>query len=198
MLRQKLSSQLTLIALLGSLCLSLTGCVAAVVTAGVVSAGILVYQHEKVEKYVSNEMILATAKNRLYGDKSLYADSHIVVAVDRGTVLLAGQAVTEKAKKQAEELVKAIEGVNQLYNEITVEPKISLWQQSQDAAITAKIKTHMLQQKHFDTGAIQVITENKVVYLMGLVTPSQAEDAVNLVKEVDGVTKIVKIFQYIK
>ncbi|WP_122290691.1 BON domain-containing protein, partial [Pseudomonas syringae group genomosp. 3] len=44
---------------------------------------------------------------------------------------------------------------------------------------------------------IKVVTENGIVFLLGLVTQDEANRATNLVQSVSGVQKIVKLFEYI-
>ena len=56
----------------------------------------------------------------------------------------------------------------------------------------------MLSEKGLESGSLRVITENSVVYLMGIVTPEQANLAVNVARHVNGVRKVVKVFQYIR
>ena len=43
---------------------------------------------------------------------------------------------------------------------------------------------------------VKVITENGIVYLMGLVTRAEGANATNVVAGVSGVQKIIKLFQY--
>ena len=42
-----------------------------------------------------------------------------------------------------------------------------------------------------------VVTENAVVYLLGIATPEQATLAVEVARQVKGVHKVVKVFQYV-
>jgi osmotically-inducible protein OsmY len=42
-----------------------------------------------------------------------------------------------------------------------------------------------------------VVTENGVVYLMGLVTRQEADAATDVTRQVDGVQRVVKVFEYI-
>ena len=44
---------------------------------------------------------------------------------------------------------------------------------------------------------IKIVTENGIVYMLGLVTKQEAARATNLVQGVSGVQKIVKLFEYI-
>lgn len=42
-----------------------------------------------------------------------------------------------------------------------------------------------------------MVTENGIVYMMGLVNQQEAAQAVRVAQGVDGVQKIVKLFEYI-
>ena len=65
-----------------------------------------------------------------------------------------------------------------------------------DAWITTKIKSQMLATEDLKSGSIKVVTENGTVYLMGIVKHEQADIAVDIARQVSGVQKVVKIFQY--
>jgi osmotically-inducible protein OsmY len=45
---------------------------------------------------------------------------------------------------------------------------------------------------------VKVVTEAGVVYLLGLVTESEAETATELARTTGGVRKVVKVFEYCK
>ena len=45
---------------------------------------------------------------------------------------------------------------------------------------------------------IKVVTNNKVVYLMGFTSHRQADLAVDTARRVTGVVKVVKVFEYEK
>ena len=49
-----------------------------------------------------------------------------------------------------------------------------------------------------NSSSIKVVTENGVVYLMGIVTQKQADLAVDIARQISGVQKVIKIFQYTK
>ncbi|MBP5133857.1 BON domain-containing protein, partial [Pseudomonas protegens] len=66
-----------------------------------------------------------------------------------------------------------------------------------DGWLTTKIKTQMLTDASVPASRIKVVTENGIVYLLGLLTQQEATQATNLVQGVSGVQKIVKLFEYI-
>ena len=69
-------------------------------------------------------------------------------------------------------------------------------QRNNDAWLTTKTKTAMLAAKGLHSAQIKVVTENSVVYLMGLVNHQQANLATSVARRVSGVRKVIRVFQY--
>ena len=127
----------------------------------------------------------------------LDSGSHIVVTSYNGIVLLAGQTPRPDLKAQAEQAAAAVQRVKKVHNELQILPPSSLLARQNDAWLTTKIKTQMLADANIPGSRIKVITENGIVYLLGLLTKQEAAQATNLVQGVSGVQKIVKLFEYI-
>lgn len=123
--------------------------------------------------------------------------SRIVVVSFNGVVLLTGQTPRADLKAQAEQAAATVQRVKKVHNELQVMEPITLLAISNDALLTTKIKTQMLGDANVPGSRIKVITENGIVYLLGLVTQKEANAATNVVQGVSGVQKIVKLFEYI-
>jgi len=130
-------------------------------------------------------------------DPDLDNNSHIVVTSFNGVVLLAGQTPREDLKAKAEQAASAVQRVKTVHNELQVLQPSSLLARQNDAWLTTKIKTQMLTDPSIPGSRIKVVTENGIVYLLGLLTKKEAAQATNLVQGVSGVQKIVKLFEYI-
>ncbi|KNC14415.1 BON domain-containing protein [Pseudomonas sp. RIT-PI-a] len=124
-------------------------------------------------------------------------NSHIVVTSYNGVVLLAGQTPRADLKTLAEQAASEVQRVKKVHNEIQVLAPSSLLARNNDAWLTTKIKTQMLADSAIPGSRIKVVTENGIVYLLGLLTQAEATRATNLVQGVSGVQKIVKLFEYI-
>ena len=123
--------------------------------------------------------------------------SHIVVSSYNGVVLLAGQTPRADLKSLAEQTAGQVQRVKKVHNEIQVIQPSSILARNNDAWLTTKIKTQMLGDANVPGSRIKVITENGIVYLLGLVTQREANAATSVVQGVSGVQKIVKLFEYI-
>jgi osmotically-inducible protein OsmY len=124
-------------------------------------------------------------------------NSHIVVTSFNGVVLLAGQTPRADLKQLAEQTASQVQKVKKVNNELQVIAPSSMLARSNDAWLTSKIKTEMLTDSAIPGSRIKVVTENGIVYLLGLLTQAEANRATNLVQGVSGVQKIVKLFEYI-
>jgi len=122
--------------------------------------------------------------------------SHIVVTSYNGVVLLAGQTPRSDLKSAAEQAARKVQGISKLHNELQVLQPTSLLVRSNDSLLTTKIKAQMVADASVPGTRIKVVTENGIVYLLGLVSRQEASSATNLVQSVGGVQKIVKLFQY--
>ncbi|QVM90531.1 BON domain-containing protein [Pseudomonas entomophila] len=123
--------------------------------------------------------------------------SHIVVSSYNGVVLLAGQTPRADLKSLAEQTASQVQRVKKVHNELQVIQPSSILARNNDAWLTTKIKTQMLTDESVPSSRIKVITENGIVYLLGLVRQQEANAATNVVQGVSGVQKIVKLFEYI-
>lgn len=125
------------------------------------------------------------------------AQAHIIVVSYNGVVLLAGQAPSEQLRELAANTVAKIKKVRRVHNELTLAGNTSMMARSNDGWITTKVKSKLLANSEISGSSIKVVTENGVVYLMGLVTREAADKATQVTRETAGVQKVVRIFEYI-
>lgn len=174
------------------LLLTLTGCVAAVVAG---AAGVMVYDKRSFRVLERDTRIFHNVRTAIVTDP-LFRYSHISVTSFNRAVLLVGQTSTDSLRVLAGRIAQKTPQVSRVYNQLTVEPSISLSVRAEDSWITSQVRSFMLTQKGLESGSIRVVTENKVVYLMGLVSHEQANLAADVARRVSGVRRVIKVFQY--
>ena len=130
-------------------------------------------------------------------DPAFNKESRIKVISFNGIVLLVGQVPNEQLKTLAGETARKVDQVRQVYNELTIEDYASLITQSNDSWLTTKIKTGLIKSDQLSADRIKINTEKGTVYLMGLVSPREAQVAVEIARDTRGVQKVVKVFEYI-
>mgnify|MGYP003894895069 FL=1 len=114
-----------------------------------------------------------------------------------GYVLLAGQVSSEALKKKATNVLRKIHGVRRIYNELEIASPSSAMTRSSDTWITAKVKTWLLGRSDTEGTRVKVVTENGVVYLMGLVTRKEAERIGEAAAGISGVQRVVRLFELV-
>ncbi len=186
-----------LLYLLMLLCLmpSLSGC-ALVAVGGAATAAAVAIDRRTPGTQLEDQTIEVKAGQALNGDKELNDQAHLNVTSYNTVVLLTGETPTDAMRQKALELVKSVEKVTHVYNEITIAAPSSLVARSSDSYITTKVKTKFFANKQLTGIEIKVVTEKGVVYLMGLVTHAEAEIATDIARQTGGVQKVVKLFQY--
>ncbi len=125
--------------------------------------------------------------------------SHVNVTSYNRMVLLTGEVSTAAERALAEKLAKSQENVSSVVNDLVVEPASSLTQRSKDIITTGQIKALLVDAKDLQSNAFKVITERGVVYMMGRVTPREAQRASEIARSssVSGVVKLVRVFETI-
>ena len=179
------------------LLIPLSGCIPAAIVAGATAGGAIIYDKRSIGTILKDRHAAQTAQNTINRDRWLKGRSHISVAVFNQIALMVGQAQTAALRKRAFNIVENTKGVKRVYNEVRIEGPISTIQATNDAWITTKVKTAMLATKGLSSTQIKAVTENGVVYLMGEVSHQQGNLAANVARQMSGVLKVVKVFQYL-
>ena len=171
----------------------LTACLPLVV-GGAVAGGAVAADRRTSGFYVEDESIELKAVKKM--ETNLGEHAHVNVTSYNRNILLTGEAPDAAAKAKAEALIKEIENVRNITNEITLGPKSSLSSRSNDTYLTSKVKTKFITENKFPANYVKVVTENSVVYLLGIVTKAEADAATEIASNTDGVAKVVKVFEY--
>jgi hypothetical protein len=113
-------------------------------------------------------------------------------------VLLTGEVAGEVSKARAESVLRSLNNVNAIINELTVAPASSFSSRSNDTYLEGRVKTALIAEKDISSNNYKVVCERGSIYLMGLVTVDEGNRGADVASRVPGVTQVVKVFQYIQ
>lgn len=181
-------------ALLGSVLVSLQGCVA-VVAGGMVAGAMASTDRRTLGTQTEDKGIEVKAATRLpqvVGDAG-----HVNVNSYNRKVLLTGEVRDDAMKRAVENEIRGIANVDNVINELIVAGLSSYTSRSSDALITSKVKLSLADKKTVSANSFQVVTERGNVYLMGLVTQREGNIAAQVAQGVSGVMRVTKMFEYI-
>lgn len=146
---------------------------------------------------LEDESIETKAIVNIHAANEAFDQAHLVVVSYNGYILLAGQVHSEALKAQATEVVRQIRRVRRIYNELEVASPSSAMTRTSDTWITTKVKSYLLGNSGIEGGRVKVITENGVVFLMGLATQAEADRVADTASGISGVQRVVRIFEII-
>ncbi|AIB45647.1 TPA: division/outer membrane stress-associated lipid-binding lipoprotein [Haemophilus influenzae] len=189
-------SPLKKLAILLGATIFLQGCVAAVIGGGAVAAKVAT-DPRTTGTQIDDETLEFKVENAVEKDAQIKAEGRVNAVSYNGRVLLIGQVPNSDVKDTATALAKGVKGVNEVYNELTVSPKISFAQISKDSWLTTQVKSKMFVDGRVKATDVKVISENGEVFLLGNVTQSQANAAADIASKISGVKKVIKVFKYL-
>ena len=175
--------------------LHLAGCAAVAIT-GIAAGTSAVVDRRTTGTMVEDQTIELKAVSALSADKDLKAQAHLNVTSFNTVVLVTGETPTEELRNRAIEIVRNLDKVTHVHNEITVAAPSAIMSRSSDTVITSKVKTKLLADSSVEGVHVKVVTENGVVYLMGVVSRVEGERAGEIARQTGGVQKVVKLFEY--
>ena len=172
----------------------LQGCAA--VAVGGIAGTVVMSQERRTMGTITEDTGIEMKSVSRIGQK-LKEGVHINATSYNRMLLLTGEVPDAAAREEAERIARGVENVRGVYNELAVSGVSSYTVRSNDSVITTKVKSRILDSKSVNGIHVKVITENSVVYLMGLVKKEEANDATEIARTTSGVQKVVRVFEYI-
>ena len=148
--------------------------------------------------WLDDEVIEQMASRRIDDADERLAISHVNVVSYHGIVLLTGQVEDQALRDLAEQSLDGIRKIRKIHNEIQIGGAISLVARGNDNWIQTKVRAQLVTDRDTDASRIKVSVEDGVVYLIGVVPRIQADAAVAAARNVFGVQRVVKVFDYLE
>jgi osmotically-inducible protein OsmY len=137
--------------------------------------------------------------NNIYSDPSFSENDHIKVEVHEGVVLLAGETVSEENRVLATQLAEEPKLTKRVVNDLKVGDRAGLGGKLDNSWLSTKVNSILIKENPLpgnDAARIKVVSSQNTVYLMGLVTREEGNEVAEIVRNIGGVEKVVKIFDY--
>lgn len=173
-----------------------TACVPLVVGGAAVGGAIMATDRRTSGMQVEDQGIETRAES-LIAEKYETKDVHVNVVSFNRKALITGEVPNAQVKAHVETIVRGVQHVRSVVNEVAVMPTASFASRAGDAAVSTRVKGVLIGDKRIDANAVKVFTERNVTYLMGLVTAEEATTVAELVSRVKGVKKVVRVFEVI-
>ena len=147
---------------------------------------------------ITDESIESRIRINLEAQEPALEEANINVTAHNGVVLLVGQAPTPELKRRAVEIAsEASTRIRRIHDEIEVTGNTGFLSRGNDALISTRVRTLLLTSDMDLDADVRVITENGAVYLMGVIDREQGDEVAARISDVSGVTRVVKVFEYL-
>ncbi|MHB8622617.1 MAG: BON domain-containing protein [Sulfuricaulis sp.] len=185
---------LILFAIFGGM-LFASGCAPLIIAGGATTA-VAASERNTLGSFVDDESIELKSTKALNDDPKLGDNIHIDTTSMDGIVLLTGEAETAELRDEVIAQIRPIPGIRRIVNEIRVAEPSAFASQTNDSWITGKVKAKLIDTKNLASNQIKVVTEDSVVYLMGRVNKQEGDLVTEATRDVGGITRVVKLFEY--
>jgi len=126
-------------------------------------------------------------------------NDHIKVEVHQGVVLLAGETASEENRILATKLAEEPRLTERVVNDLKVGERAGFGGKLDNTWLTTKVNSKLVTKNPlpgYDAARIKVVSSQNTVYLMGMVTREEGNEVAEIVRNIGGVEKVVKIFDY--
>jgi osmotically-inducible protein OsmY len=178
--------------------LSATGCAPLVVGGAAVAGASAIHDRRPAQTLLDDRQIEFAAAQAIFQDRDLSRGARIIVTSYNRSVLITGQAESADLARRAGDRISRLPKVARVIDEVRVGPRIGMKRQSEDAYLASRAKLELagIELPDFDPTRVKIVVEDGVVYLLGLVTPREADRVAERVRYVPDVRKVVKLFEY--
>lgn len=164
------------------------------VAAGTVTTVLAVADRRSVGAQADDESIEWKAEARV---AKQFPHAHINVISFNRRAVVTGEAATDEAAKEIGRLVAGVENVLSVVNEIRVGSPSTLQSRANDAYLTSKVKARFIDANKFPANRVKVFTEAATVFLLGVVTQTEADAAIEVARTTGGVLKVINVMEVI-
>ncbi|MCY3768738.1 MAG: BON domain-containing protein [Gammaproteobacteria bacterium] len=176
---------------------ALTACLPLAIGIATVTSIDLRLERRTIGRNIDDNTLELKLRQDFRSDEQLGKTVNLSITIINGVVLLTGEVPTDDQRQHAQKVAESYTETRKVVNEVELAGKTTLNSRVNDSYITSKVKLKLLNAENVPFTNIKVITERGKVYLLGLVTPDEAEATVKIVQSVRGIAHIVKVFEYI-
>ena len=123
--------------------------------------------------------------------------SHFNIVVFNKAIVIVGQVPNEEVKNKITDVLSKLENVKTVHNKIEVSKVNKLKQRAKDTITTSNVKTRLFLELKNEVHPlhVKIMTENDVIYLLGIVNNKEADEAIQIAKSSKGVKLVVPLFE---
>ncbi len=182
----------TLIAAVIGVALALPACAPLIIGGIAAGTAIVATDRRTTGAQLDDKTIQVRVANEL--SEALRGNVHINVNSFDRRVLLTGEVPNATLKTQAGEIAARSQNVRIVNNELVVAAPSTFGERTDDNALGTRVRASFVNTREIAFNSIDIVTERRVIFLMGAVTQKEADVAAHVASRVSGVQQVVRLF----
>lgn len=176
---------------------SLTSCASIVAVGAAGTAATTTSDRRSLGTQIDDKTITARVRSAINKIPLIEENSDISVHVYNSQVLLTGQSLTQEFINLATQAAQNVAQVSKVHNQIRLGAPIPTTSTLNDIWLGTKIRTLMSTDENVPLLKLDLIVEDSEAFIMGQLTKEEATATVELVRNVKGITKVVRVMELI-
>ena len=173
--------------------LALPGCAPLVIGAVAAGTAVVATDRRSTGTQLDDKTIQVRVANELT-DALRGNDIHISVNSFERRILLTGEVPSEAVKAQAGAVASRSKDVRLVNNELVIATPSTFGERTNDNTLGTRVRAAFVNTREIAFNSVDIVTERRIIYLMGAVTQKEADVAAHVASRVSGVQQVVKLF----
>jgi osmotically-inducible protein OsmY len=192
-----MQDKIIVILLLSFILTQLTGCVSAVAVGAAGTAAASNLDRRTLGTQIDDKTMTARVSTAINKIPYVEENADISVHVYNSQVLLTGQARMQEIITQATQAAESVGQATKVHNQIRLGEPIPTTSTINDIWLSTKIRALMTTDNNVPMLKLDLIVEDSEVFIMGQLTRQEATAAVELARNIDGVSKVIRVMELI-
>jgi osmotically-inducible protein OsmY len=173
---------------------ALSGCVA--VVAGTAAGGYTLATEQRSPQQLAQDAAIGAQAHKAWSDANTDLARDVDATIYDGRVLITGIVPNADMKETAGRLVRPIQGVTEVYNEVQVGQPTNLAQDARDNLVSNTLRAKLLTDSEVRSSNFTVHTLNGIVYVIGYARNGAERDRV--ISYARNLSNVVRVVSYIR
>jgi osmotically-inducible protein OsmY len=148
-------------------------------------------------QFIDNKIYLASWRPIQEITDNEKQKSHFNIAVFNQAVVVVGEVPNEGVKNSITDVLSKIKNVKTVHNKMVVGEACKIKQRAKDTITTSNVKTRLFLEINNEVHPlhVKIMTENDIVYILGIVNNKEADEVIKIAKSSKGVKLVVPLFE---
>lgn len=172
-----------------------TGCVTMVVGGASAMVASVANDRRTMGTQLDDTTTQGRVATRISKLENLEGNANVQVDVYNGVVLLTGQVNNQSLLTEIVTQAQSVPNIAKIHNQLKLAEPISAGQKANDVWLASKVRTQLFADERIPGLQVVVTVQNGEVFLMGRVSNTEATNAIEVTRNINGVKRVIRVFE---